>query len=85
MYLNFHPQSAAIGAAVMAVWMGSCWYSLSQYKNDQSTDNLIKAIESENSRLVTVTFADGSQILRVPGKTLPDPPVLTKKDSNGHK
>jgi len=66
MNITFHPGSALAGALVMGVWLGTAWYIVDRNQKDSGTLSVIKAMQSDDSRLVTVTFSDGSQILRVP-------------------
>lgn len=82
MNITFHPASAATGALIASLWVGTAWYIIDQNRKDTGTNSIIKAMQSDDSRLVTVTFADGSQILRVPPAGLgPVPPPLKKSTS----
>jgi hypothetical protein len=79
MNIQIHPRSVLGGAIVMAVWMGTAWFFVHKNNQDDGTRSIIKAMQSDESRLVTVTFADGSQILRVPPQGLGVPTVGTNK------
>jgi hypothetical protein len=63
----------------MALWMGTAWYIVDKNMKDSGTQSVIKAMQSDDSRLVTVTFADGSQILRVPPQGLGKLPTVSVK------
>jgi hypothetical protein len=83
MQITFHPGSFYAGAALMGIWLGTAWYIVDKNARDSGTQSVIKAMQSDDSRLVTVTFADGSQILRVPpqglGVVAPVPAKRTSK------
>ena len=82
MLITLHPPSAAAGFIVCALWMGTAWYIVDRNQKDSGTFSVIKAMQSDDSRLVTVTFADGSQILRVPPQGLGPAAVPLKKPAH---
>jgi hypothetical protein len=74
-----HIPSTIAGAVLASLWMGTSWYIVDRNQQDKGTMSVIKAMQSDDSRLVTVTFADGSQLLRVPPQGLGPATVPLKK------
>jgi hypothetical protein len=79
MQLTLHIPSTIAGAVIASLWVGTSWYIVDRNQQDKGTMSVVKAMQSDDSRLVTVTFADGSQILRVPPQGLGQQTVPLKK------
>jgi urease gamma subunit len=79
MQLTFHIPSVITGAVIATLYMGTAWYVTDKNTRNDGLQSMIKAIQSEDSRLVTITFADGSQLLRVPQGGIGPQPVQPKK------